>query len=815
MKTKKLIPLSLSIVPVISLFSVIGCTQEESEEQPIIVDTTEKYASSEVVSGQATAWFNGFSYTGEIDYNNLKVYNTFSQGQTAATFKTSIVNWDKINKTFGVRVLISNVDSKLITTGGLLFSYNGTLLTTLSNFQIDFTSGKEIFEPENHDYVVSLHNHGGELLIPNFSYVGDISINDITIDTNIPKKPWETWQFDIKNWDPVNQTFSVWIKFENVLANDFVAGDIDVLYKGFSIVKHKKQFYISFVEELIVFDAPSINLIGELQDGSTLVKFEGFEYDGFDSPKDLVVNNTFSLEGAQFESYVGDYNIARKTFSVYVKVTNATEVDKLDGSFSFTLQGQEVFSSHETYSIHLYECKPIPSKAFEIATEGGQFVIKGINDGIDLSAYNTLQIPYFAYKIDDGAFKDVFKEDGAGSSIKYLDFGENPGLGRIGNHAFEGCTSFMYPIKFPDTLLMVGDYAFNGCTNLITNEKNFLPKKMFSIGEGAFKDCKSLTGNLNLTLIESLGKAAFSGCSGFDGELYLPTHLAESCYAIEEDCFRDCSNLKGNINLSYPITEIGDHAFAGCSSLDGEIQGFGHITKLGVGAFEGCTKLQGKIADATHLTEIPSYAFSGCESFEGEFDLNNFITIGMASFQNCKKMVGPIKLNENVTTIPNQCFAGCDMLTEIDIPKQIKIIGERSFENCKSLKLVNFNNNLETIQSYAFNDCKSLVDFIIPESCTEILECAFKDCTSLLKINIPKSVTTIGDNCFEGCTGANEIDLSAYDALPDWVIASSDIFKFDAETLGTVYVKEGTALLWDIPLHHQQALPTSWRILSK
>ena len=113
--------------------------------------------------------------------------------------------------------------------------------------------------------------------------------------------------------------------------------------------------------------------------------------------------------------------------------------------------------------------------------------------------------------------------------------------------------------------------------------------------------------------------------------------------------------------------------------------------------------------------------------------------------------IGVIEFEDNVTTIDDSAFFQCDGLTSIKIPKGVTAIGNRAFSGCTILTDVNIPRGVTSIGLQAFGFCTNLTNIVIPNSVTSIGVNAFIGCSNLTSINIPSSVTTIGNGAFSGC----------------------------------------------------------------
>ena len=78
----------------------------------------------------------------------------------------------------------------------------------------------------------------------------------------------------------------------------------------------------------------------------------------------------------------------------------------------------------------------------------------------------------------------------------------------IGNSAFRGCRS-LSEIVFPSSVTSIGDWAFYGCYSLL---EIVIPSSVTSIGDSAFWDCYSLLEIVIPSGVTSIGDSAFYNC---------------------------------------------------------------------------------------------------------------------------------------------------------------------------------------------------------------------------------------------------------------------------------------------------------------
>lgn len=174
----------------------------------------------------------------------------------------------------------------------------------------------------------------------------------------------------------------------------------------------------------------------------------------------------------------------------------------------------------------------------------------------------------------------------------------------IGEYAFHQCKSLTGNLVIPDATTSIGNYCFQECT---FNGTLTLGNGLKTIGEYAFSKCAKFTGDLIIpNSVTTLGKYAFNECNGFTGNLI----IGDSVTAINNFAFFKCSNLAGNITISTNATIIGEGAFAYCSKLTGNLIIPDKVTSVGYGAFWECSSLAGYLVLGKSITSIGRHAFT-------------------------------------------------------------------------------------------------------------------------------------------------------------------------------------------------------------
>ena len=271
----------------------------------------------------------------------------------------------------------------------------------------------------------------------------------------------------------------------------------------------------------------------------------------------------------------------------------------------------------------------------------------------------------------------------------------------------------------PNTLIMIGEEMFYQ-SNL---KSVVISANVITIGNSAFRECKSLTSIDIPASVEIIEEAAFYNCPLlatviFENGSNLKT-IKGNYYA--NGSFSKCRALT-SIEIPSQVEIIGEEAFQDCTSLEIVTFEKGSILKtIDKSAFSNCTALSSIQIPAT-IESIEYRGFSGCSSLTAvSFGQNtNLSTIGEFAFSNCKSLIS-IEIPANVKTISKGAFINCFNLESIQFEQnsQLQIIGgadkesyksnlQGAFANCTSLNLITIPKNVETIEAEAFYNCQSL-----------------------------------------------------------------------------------------------------------
>ena len=128
---------------------------------------------------------------------------------------------------------------------------------------------------------------------------------------------------------------------------------------------------------------------------------------------------------------------------------------------------------------------------------------------------------------------------------------------------------------------------------------------------------------------------------------------------------------------------------------------------------------------------------------------------------------GIIEFDDDLTSINDAAFQYCSDLESITIPNTVTSIGTVAFHSCTNLKSIVIPDGVTTINLGTFYNCTSLTSVTLGNNTTTINPAAFEGCTNLQTINIPNTVTAIGDSAFYNCTNLADIDLNNLTAIGD------------------------------------------------
>lgn len=228
------------------------------------------------------------------------------------------------------------------------------------------------------------------------------------------------------------------------------------------------------------------------------------------------------------------------------------------------------------------------------------------------------------------------------------------------------------------------------------------------------------------------GTVEIIGYEGTDTNVVIPCEIdGKKVTSIGDFAFEDCKDLNG-ITLPDSIISIGGCAFVGCSSLR-EIAIPDSVTSIDVNAFSSCSSLSNIKVDSANVVydsrnncnavihKQSNTLLFGCKN---TVIPNSVVKIGDNAFCCCENLA-EIHIPDSVTEIGVNAFAGCTNLKKIHIPDRLTKIGMDAFVGCTNLTEIRIPSGVTSIEAETFIGCVNLVKVIIPASVTKIADSAF------------------------------------------------------------------------------------------
>ena len=335
-------------------------------------------------------------------------------------------------------------------------------------------------------------------------------------------------------------------------------------------------------------------------------------------------------------------------------------------------------------------------------------------------------------------------------------------------------------VVIPDYVTSIGKYAFSDCSGFASIT---IPDSVTSIGIGAFENCSGLTSIVILDSVTSIGDSAFYNCSGLKS-----VTIGNSVASVGGGAFYNCSGLK-SVTIGNSVTSIGGGAFENCSGLTSIVIP-DSVTSIGDYAFSHCSGLT-SITIPNNVTSIGEFAFSYCRGLTSVTIGNGVTSIGISAFKDCS-LIEVIWNAENCTKAgsPYNLIFRNNNLKTVTIGDNVKTIPSYAFYGCSGLKSVTIGNSVTSIDYQAFYGCNGLTSITIPNSVTSIDDSAFYSCIGLTSVTIGNGVTYIGDKAFYGCRGLSEIRFNG--TISRWnAISKGDYWKFNVSSSCKVICTDG------------------------
>ena len=189
-------------------------------------------------------------------------------------------------------------------------------------------------------------------------------------------------------------------------------------------------------------------------------------------------------------------------------------------------------------------------------------------------------------------------------------------------------------------------------------------------------------------------------------------------------------------------------------TVPAEIDGY-PVKYIGSSAFAGNPFIETVFVPES-IVGIRDSAFVSCKSLESVY-IENVEAIGYGAFSDCASLK-TVEINGGLKTVDQLAFGDCPLLSSVILPEGVSQIGASVFSNCISLEAIDIPDSVRTIGAYAFKGCYRLKSIDLP-NVLSIDVGVFEECSALENIEIPITVDSIGNRAFMGCSTLKEITI--------------------------------------------------------
>ena len=386
----------------------------------------------------------------------------------------------------------------------------------------------------------------------------------------------------------------------------------------------------------------------------------------------------------------------------------------------------------------------------------GDRAFQGIGEAV------TLNIGKDVETLSSNAFKVESRHQQTSHIVK-VNIAKDSALKTIPTYAFFGCTTLTsINLENATKLENIGDETFLNCSRL---SEITLPASLKTVGKDAFSGCSGIT-KVHATSIADWCKIEFStqasNPASLSSVLYVNSEpisdlvIPEGVTVIGSNTFASNLYLK-SVVLPESLIEIGD-AFVGCGNITSITLNSVNVFTKEDTPFLGASKLveSAKIKIGKNVVSIPARMFQGITNLtEVDFsEATSLKSIGTYAFGGNKKLES-VSLPASLNSMSYDSFEGCDKVYTAD--GSLRYIGNwlvTTVDKPNIISSVYVKNGTTHIANGAFASCREFVSVSLPATIKVIGDKAFYDCAKLTTVSIHESarIEYIGKEAFKSCT---------------------------------------------------------------
>ena len=261
--------------------------------------------------------------------------------------------------------------------------------------------------------------------------------------------------------------------------------------------------------------------------------------------------------------------------------------------------------------------------------------------------------------------------------------------------------------------------------------------------------------------------------------------------AIGDGAFRDCDSLTW-VTLTDSIEAVGYLAFQNCYNLQGVLIGATPNVTIGKLAFDGCTALRFVASNAANgdlqdeSLALPStssgygflYCLNGSTGYNANWLYFDPDDIQEFKVENC----GGTRVLYGVDSDGNSWLAlraGATAAGAVTLPATTTLIHSFAFEDTKAVGDGAFELNWSDLTSLgalnggAFRRSDLGTDITLPENVYSYGDSAFYNCTKLQSVTLPGEEMRLGGELFQGCTA---LESATFGSVSSYSGVESNLF---------------------------------------